>query len=727
MLLTGSCLLFSSALRAQSAASAASDDDDVVALSVFEVSTDRDRGYGSTNSIGATRVATPIENIPQSIITINEQFLEDIAPVEITDAAKYVSGISKASAPNNGQMTLRGFGVGGVSVRDGLDDPFGIGGADMRDLSTIARIEVIKGPAGVLYGSHSLGGVINTVSKKPEFRAHSEVKVTVGDYSLYRGEFDTTGPLGSSETLAYRVIGATQRGETFYGNPHDRDLMAGLLTYRPSNDTNLLLRFEYQHAEVSTSANAWFADPSGAFSTLIPIENVGDEHDEVRKHWNYSWELDFNHRLHFDNSSWTLRANIRLNDVDEDKQNYNKRSFRFVTADGTTLGSYTNMTIAEAQANPLFADIVVDRDWRRDLYNVSNRILNLDVVGQFEVGPTKHDLIAYFVADDSETDGRRRELADYPSISALNPAYSDNPAAQITNRRLAQALYSEGSGWAYGAQDQIATLEEKLVASIGARYSKRDATYSENRLAGSSTNGEVESDWVYRFGVVGKPAEGVALFYNYSETFNPVSGTDDNGVPWKNQLGVTNEGGVKLELLDSALTLTTSYFETTQDNFIRTIVNTVTGLPERVQGGQSSAEGWEADFAWQASPSISFFGGVGDIESVDEDGVRTQHVSQGLNYRIFGKWEAQTDGLKGLSAGLGYEYTNERAGDSADNFQLPDYGIVDAFVGYRRSNWNFQVNVYNLTDEIYAGTSVAAQFVYPGEPRKFRFTASYRF
>jgi iron complex outermembrane receptor protein len=187
-----------------------------------------------------------------------------------------------------------------------------------------------------------------------------------------------------------------------------------------------------------------------------------------------------------------------------------------------------------------------------------------------------------------------------------------------------------------------------------------------------------------------------------------------------------NEYGAKLDLVDSRLVATASYFEIEIDNNLGS-GPTLNGTPTTILLGPVSTKGWEADLAYQPLDTLTFMVGLSDMDSKTSTGIRQNNVPQGLSYRALGKYTFTHGPLKNLMAGLGYEYTNERAGDAGDTFNLPAYGVWNAFAGYRLGDWRIQVNVDNLTDEVYAQSSPQRTLVYAGEPRSFKFTVGYRF
>lgn len=139
----------------------------VVELSPFEVTSKSNRGYGTANSLGATRMNISVLETPQTVVSLNEKFIEDTGLVEFEEISLYVAGVGKASTQANGIMTMRGAEIGGLALTDGLEEALASNGGSSLDMIGISRLEFIKGPAGALYGSHRVGGVVNRITKRP--------------------------------------------------------------------------------------------------------------------------------------------------------------------------------------------------------------------------------------------------------------------------------------------------------------------------------------------------------------------------------------------------------------------------------------------------------------------------------------------------------------------------------------------------------------------------------
>ncbi len=698
--------------------------DEPLVLSPFTVETKQDRGYGSANALGASRVNIPLIDTSATVVVINEEFLKDFAVIDNQDAFRYVSGMSENSLPYNGQVIVRGFQAGnGIAFRDGLPDNIEVGGGPMNDFAVIERVEVMKGPNGVLYGSHAPGGVVNQVSKKPRFTTGYGVKFTAGSWNLYRGEIDATGPL-VKEKLAYRLIVMKQEGETLNHGPQDKMLVAPSLTWRPSLGTTVSAQYLYYNPTIATSRNSWFVDFAGRASTFLPRRGYFDEDDEQRQHWVNSSDLSIEQAL---SHGWRLRVVGRHTGADEDKFNYNKVTYRFVGPGGAPLrtpagaaATFRNYTFAQAFANPDYRDIIVDRVRRRDLIEAERFGGYVDLVGDIEFWKTKHKLITSAQWVKSNLDNKQ-QLWNYPSTSVITPTYVSNPLSVSTVFRETINNVGDSRGSAFSIQDNISLLEGRLHAVVGARHDRIHNT-SFNRLNQARTD-EREKDTSYRAGLLFKPRSGFSVYGNFSQTFIPVSGINYFGVPNENQTGETREAGIKLEAFDNRLVGTLAVFDLTLNNFSRQIlVDVANGIVANVQAGTLTSKGVEVDLSYQPNDQVALIVSFGDTTTTDEKGIGNRGVSQGVNYKVFSKYSFTKGSWKGLIFGAGYVFNNRAAGDGLATFYLPSYGLFDAVVGYRQKRWSAQVNITNLTDKIYSGGAVNDQFVAAGRPREFRFT-----
>ncbi|AOS44354.1 Ferrichrome-iron receptor precursor [Lacunisphaera limnophila] len=257
------------AALAQQTTAPSTTEDETVVLSPFTVTSDKDDGYGATNSISASRVNTPIKDIPVPILVITDQFINDIGATTLRDSLSYVSGISlqtQNDLENRGGTFGSAYGPGGVNNPEGVTS--NINGVQMKirgfitnnvlrdgyyrgspsDSINIERIEVVQGPNALLYGTGNFGGVVNYLTKKPLNEERATASVSYGTNSFMRATIDSTGPISS--TVAYRVVGAWEDTETNIDHQSMKHwYISPSLSWRPTRKTEILAQYEYNDAE----------------------------------------------------------------------------------------------------------------------------------------------------------------------------------------------------------------------------------------------------------------------------------------------------------------------------------------------------------------------------------------------------------------------------------------------------------------------------------------------
>lgn len=725
-------LLAMSPAVGQVAPSTAPSDDEPISLSPFRVETEQDVGYNSTHSIGASRINVPLREIPTYTVSINEQFMRDITALELTEATRFVSGMETTSSGRNGQTTLRGYEIGTANWRDGVPENLAFGGVVFTDMGDTQRIEIIKGPSGVLYGSHSMGGLINRVSKQPlpVHQSVVEVNVGAGSEEFIRGMIDTTGPIGDSGT-AYRVIGTWREGEFDFGGRDERKAITGALSHSFGRDERhrVYLRAQYIDNDVNDDQFSWFVDKDRQITVGLTDTdyNYAPVHDAHK--YNFIENVELGAEFAFGAArDWNLRVIGRYTDFDGDKRaSYFPSNIFAMDAAGNQIGPRTQVSWRD----PRIADWEVLL-LRRFFFGVQEaKGVYVDLAGNFELGPTDHTLIV--TANASEGSSRRFwHTSRLPRFSLFSPPnwetydFEANQSAFVAS----SDTESTSSSRDFGVQDNIAMFDRRLIVVLGARYDSGKGT-SRNNLTGASGSSS-NSDWTYKAGVVGTVADGVNVFYNRSTTFQFVSAVDETGNKFPNRDGVIDEVGLKLELLDERLVATGSYFDMELTNVLVSVPqtdeqgNVIGGNVSRPVGAQKT-KGYEIDLTWRVMPGFDLFAAYGDIDSKDELGRSFRGVGQGSNYKFFGRYEFEEGPLDGLFVGLGYNYVNRRAGDAGNTFFHDPYDTWDGLIGYRAGRWGLQMNVYNLTDEVYSRASVNQVFVVPGPQRTYRFTASYSF
>jgi iron complex outermembrane receptor protein len=310
-------------------------------LSTFTVSTTQDQGYRAGNSVSATRIDTPIKNLPFSINAFTQQFIEDIGARDLQDIVKYAPGVTGAGrefVSGNTRFNIRGFDTS-TPQRNGFV------GARYVDPVNIQRVEVVKGPASLLYGAIEPGGTVNYITKKPLERRSLRLSQDAGFYEFSRTQLDVNQPIVKGKLLA-RVNALVENGPNPGGPTGDsRWVVAPAVTWLISPNHAVTVDYEhYRRVErtpfntlpnivvvshnITSAANA--ANPTAVVRLTDPVATTFDYGLQapfpLPKNFNWTgdhdWRTSLNESLNAEytgqlSAQWTLRANAsyQRNDV----------------------------------------------------------------------------------------------------------------------------------------------------------------------------------------------------------------------------------------------------------------------------------------------------------------------------------------------------------------------------------------------------------------------------
>lgn len=731
----GVCLLALLPMRRLEAQPAPSVDDEPTVLPAFDVTDSKPVGYGTTNALGATRVNLAINDTPNSIVILNRELMDDLGALDGLDILKYASGVAPASTRTINVVTIRGEEVrpnNGANFLDGLP------GGQTAEIETefIDRIEFVKGPAGTLYGSHSLGGLINRVSKRPLPFQQTTLKAFFDSTgSTLQGSFDTTGPLGDSG-LAYRVIGVLRDGETHTGAVDNKEALYLYGSYNAKRTAGRAwTRYSYQHIETGHESPNWFYDGAGLPSEFLGAEFLSVPAPAEAERFNHSFEGGFETQLKGVGSTWNVRVVGRFDQQDGKEYAIIPLGYAFYDAAGTLLGK-TSTAVRAGQpkfSDTNWADIRLDSFSARLAGPGTSKQYGgyVDVVGDFATGPVNHKLLIYSqLSGASGTSGSRNySLPAGFQFSVINPVYYDINELMV-NPVLASKSSGSSEAFNFGIQDNLFLFNERLILVGGARYDHARDNGSLNELTGVRSAERLTNNWVFKGGVVVKPLaayEGLSLFYSYSETFTAQAGTSLAGVPFKDIEGLANEVGVKMESIKHGLVASASVFRNENTNFPIRVLIPELGLDDFQQIGTGISEGWEADIAWQPRPNLSFMFAVSDVDSKNPNGLRKRNVQNDINYRFVGKYTFTDGALDRLSIGAAFVTIADRAGENGNSFFTEGYDTLDLFSSYSFKRWRFQANVNNVLDENGVESSIVASLAQTQRPLSVRLSAQLSF
>lgn len=637
----------------------------------------------------ATRTNTPAKLVPQAIDSVKASELTAFGQPTLSEALTGIPGVNASGDTRFDGVNIRGFSASNDFYLDGFRD-------DMqytRDLGNTERVEVLKGPAAVLYGRGSTGGIVNRVSKKPQKGLESSVSAQVGSFDSRRLAADLNGEAG--EQVQVRLNLAQEDKDSFRnGVTSKRTLLAPSVNWEINDKLNWLL--QYERNEHDRTPDRGIPGVNGRPAD-VPKEYV---YSDTRRDFIDDVAQSTRSRLTWDiNDQWQLRQQLGYTSLDSQFDN------TYVTS--------------------VKGDQVTRSRWQQDL-KANSLISNTEAEGQLQTGPIEHRLLVGF-----EQNWQERTPKLYQNATAIPAGNLYDPGSLPTYdgaMKLSSDANHKVRGYGLYVQDQLSLGDWHLLA--GLRRDDFTVTSRRNDLNKEETVSVTSLS--PRLGLVWNPIEEHAFYASYSKTFTPVGGEligitpgdkNNNLDPQHTRL---YEGGVKSDWLDGRLATTLSlyrlemYNKRSKDPLDPTKV-ILTGL-QRTEGIELSARA-------QLTDELYLRGGIAiqDAEQVKADadlqGKRPMNVSR-QNGELFAGYQS---GKQGWFGETGVTAVGDRFADNANTTTLPGYARFDARAGYRWQQWETQLSVENLTDHDYFVSATSASQIMPGTPRQLHLSAAYRF
>ncbi|MCX7596395.1 MAG: TonB-dependent siderophore receptor, partial [Fischerella sp.] len=531
--------------------------------------------YSVPNATTGTRTDTPILDIPQSIQVVPRKVIEDQQVIQLDEALRNVSNVIPGGFDTNteARYTIRGFENAPLLI-DGFRQ---YGFPEVPETANLERIEILKGPASILYGEIQPGGVINAVTKKPLSEPFYEAEFQVGNYSLLRPRIDISGPLSTDGSQLYRLNALYLNSESFRGfdENFEQFFVAPALTYKLSDNTDILFDLQYSNRRRPFDAGL-VAVGDGVID--VPRDRILNEPDDYIERTFVSTGYALEHRF---NDNWTLR-----------------NAFRYATSKVFS----DKLTIPTGFENDDETTGILNRVYAYDDFYSDDYSLQTNVVGKFATGGVRHTLL--FGVDLNRNNSSSFAKSDFFNpvpLDVFNPVYGTTPRTSLNDVLFDRKSTTDRFG--IYLQDEIAFFDNlKLLA--GLRYETVDQKVK-NQPSLFYPGGDTEQfneAWTPRVGIVYQPIQEVSLYASYSQSFNPnVDDFDVNGNPLKPERGTGYEIGVKTELLEGRLFGTLAYFDITKQN-VATEDPNFPGLGISVATGEQRSRGVELDLGGQILP-----------------------------------------------------------------------------------------------------------------------------
>ena len=672
--------------------------------------------YVPTTSETGTKSDIPLVETPQSISVVTRDQIDLLNFIDVQQAVRYVAGVS---GENYGPdlrfdfLTVRGFVP--KQYIDGLATPVSTTiQAIGLDLYAFETLDILKGPASVLYGSAPPGGIYNQTSRRAEAERSGELWLQAGNDDYKQLASTITGALGDRVNGRLTVLVRDREAERNEVSA-ERIMLAPTLNFELGDNTELDALFYYQDDKVRGDTNGFLP----VFGTLLPnpvgevsrSTNLGEPDFNQYNRDQYGIGFDLSHQL---SDSWGFNLNARYSDYSEDRE----------VIFGTGLAD-DNRTVT--RGNSPYAE------------DVESIALDARFDGDFEAGNTSHKLIVGIDYRDVDNDSAFG-FTGASSIDLFEPVYGqgDDVSPGLTTRFNEQTVEQIG----LYAQDQIKFGNVLLLAS--ARYDWVDSEYIQPFTPLDATGpvlDKQQEQFTFRIGANYLLDNGFSPYVSYATSFEPVLGGDVDGNAFDPTTGEQIEAGIKYDGrgLSGDVDVYASFalFDIEQDDLVSIGYNP--NLPVfGVQLGKVEVSGAELEFVIRIDDRLSFNGSYSYTDSevrkssVDVEVGEPLPVTPEQKVSLLVDYTFQDGRLRGLGFNLGARYTSESAGSlpGAFNpvvFDSDDSFLVDAGVRYDTEKWRFSINGSNVLDEKYVARCASVSNCNFGAGRQVIGTAMFKF
>lgn len=721
---------------------AAGNDEDPQRLRNEEIVVEGERAKKS--AVSGTKTDIPLIATPQTIIAIDQEELTRRNALSINQALGYVAGVAPNQRGNVAtrydQLFLRGFQPG--IFMDGMRLLGGVYSSPQIDFHLVESVDVVKGPAGVTYGSGTPGGLINLTSKLPYAGEGGRIELAGGNFALLRSAIDVNQPLDADNRWLFRMIAGAEESDGFIQQTANRRYYARpMLRFAPDAATSVTLILNYQRDPESASYSgvpvygSVLPNPFG----VLPVDfNTSEPSYEAFDRTQKSATILFRHDLN-DRLSWTTNARYLAIDLHY-RQIYGSG---YVTR-GT--GANANSDFSTLQRGGGGSDEAFQT------FTVDNHL-----VGKLDTGPVAHTILAGVDWQHNRgenyqafyTGENANPVFNIPNLNLFAPVYGvplpTFPVNQTHNytKRDQVGLY---------LQDQIAIGGLQLIAS--GRWDSYGQT-TQNRVTNRVTRLS-QNAFTTRLGALYETKVGLAPFVSYSESFEPQAGSTWDGTNFIPVTGRQYEAGLKYQPRGTTALFTLSAFDLRRRNVPVADPRAGTGnIPSnsQVQIGEVSVRGIELDgrgtvapgfdvivaatyndpYVRQGTPVVGTGDQMSGVTGTRPLGVPQWSASSFLSYDL-GK-AGVASALGGLSLGAGVRYVGESDGTATTvaagrtvvrRFQSPDYWLADLMLGYdlgrvspAMEGLSFTANIANLFDKRHITSCFFNNGCYYGASRTF--------
>lgn len=658
--------------------------------------------YVAKRTVTGSKTDTPLIEIPQSISVITRDLMAAQAVTNVSQALLYTAGVVGEPYGTDARFDspiIRGFSAANSQYLNGLKLERSGGMISMEPYG-FERIDVLRGPASVLYGQGNPGGLIDFISKRPLWKDYREVNVEGATFDRYTGSFDFSGVIPNTTDFAYRLTGLVRQGGTQMDHvKDDRYFIAPAFTWRPSTDTTFTLLSSFQHDRSNSPIglpNEYTVNASSdnrlSRSTYLG-EPSFDKSDRTLSNVGY----EFKHRF---NDTWSVEQSARYTWLNWTYQNL----------------YYSGLSSTDSS--------IANRGAIYQTENLGTFTIDNHAQAEFGTGPFSHTVLLGLDLRRHHTD-TLSEYGTAPSVNIYDPQYGQTIAKNIWYTSKINGTTSQAGLY---TQDQIKF--GKWLATLGLRHDWASTNSSTLTNYGNTYQDQSDHASTYRTGVTYLFDNGVAPYVSYSTSFEPVIGNMPaslGGAAFKPSEGKQYEAGVKYQPIGWRGFITAAVYDLTQTNVSSSTL--ISGVSQTVQEGEVKVRGVEisalANLAEGLDLTANYTYTDAKISAGDNAGNRPSNVplhsaNAWLDYTFkSGPWA-------GFGFGGGTRYVGSRYDLDTNANKLDANLLFDAAAHYEIGKWRFQINVRNIMDVDYVATCGSFGCYY-GDGRTVTGKVTYKF
>lgn len=746
--------------------------EEVVTLPQFTITERPANPYQSGQALSASRVAMPIQDIPQTISVVTSELIQDAIGQRMLDVAKYVTPITESSLTmGSDRYMIRGYQVSHEFV-DGTE----ISGQDGYSMSiapyNIERIEIIKGPNAILVPGGAAGGQMNPITKSPLFSNRADVTLELAQYFGTGANFDVNRVLTKNKNQAARLVGAYWYSDGYMKNSYRHGyLVAPSYSFQLSPQEKLTVKGEIMQNRETNNGG-------------IPIDPLVGSSDTARiarglpRDWSFGDKTDTRHRQterisaellstltdHITSRVFLMADHVIRSDIGGTNASITSTAGSIVGTRNPKTGmfepgvSWTGATTSTAVPIPDPSTWVFNRNYGRVYLTYNELHAKNDFAARYDFDWAKSTTILGWTANRSTVKFLSYAARSRPAVPATNlasityPGYAyDDPTAtnggsDMTGRQV------DFQGFGY---ENLSFWKDRILLSGGLSRFSGDLERIDKALIGYNPANPLEyklNSNAVSWGATIKPIKEIGLFYGYNTTGGQMPGSLSAGNVASNfrvAVGNQKEWGVKVSALNNTFTASFAHFQIKQTNYgapnseyyilISQGITPPPTFPSTIYLDLAS-RGNEVEFTYSLNNNLTLLGNYSWFKLRQPTGVRYRAVADHnggayLDYRF-------TDGpLNGFGVNIGVDYKGDSAGDlvngntpNAVGFvpQQPSFLVAARTLwnlgfSYRAPHWIARVQIVNLFNEEYIQAALNRNSLYVGDPRSVRGSITYKF